>query len=181
MAEALPCYYDTREDVLRMFLTGDELREHVQDNIIIKLAYEFWFSIRKIRGQYSPDEQIDLFKKSNAIYDAIYETEDVPFVLVRKMRNYQGMAEVCLENGMESDAYRYMDEAAECAIIHDKLPKIVKSKALLFNCHTYDRKHESKPYLQLRKELLHDFETEDEFYSSIRATAEYRQIITKLN
>ena len=180
LAEELPCYYDTMEDVLRMLLTGDKQKEHIQDNIIIKLAYEFWFSIRKIRNQYAPNEQIELYKKSNAIYDAIYETDDVPFVFVRKMRNYQGMAEVCLENDMVDEAYEYMNKATECAILHDKLPNVVTSKALLFNCHEYDRKIEYKPYLQLTKELLHDFETEDEYYASLRNTEEYKKVIEKL-
>lgn len=180
MAENLPCYYDTREDVLGMFLDGEKLKEHVQNDIIIKLAYEFWFSIRKIRDQYSSSEQIELFKKSNSVYDAIYETDDVPFVFVRKLRNYEGMIEVCLENGMEEDAFKYMDDAVKCATAHDNLPEIVKSKALLFNCDSYDRKNEYKPYLQLRKELLHDFETEDEVYGSIREKEEYKKIISKL-
>ena len=179
-AKQLPCYYDTREDSLRHFLDGDELKQHIQDDIIMTLAYEFWFSVRKLKKFYSPAEQIELFKKSNAVYDVIYETDDIPFKLTRKMRNYQGMVEVCLENGMKDEAFGYMREAAECAIEHDKLPRVVESKALLFNCHTYDRHWESKADLKLCEELSHDFETEDEYYAEIRGTVEYKEIIKML-
>lgn len=179
-AKELPSYYDTREDALRHFLSGDELKEHIQDAIIIKLAYEFWFSIRKLKQFYSPADQIELFKKSNAVYDAIYETDDIPFKLTRKMRNFQGMAEVCLENGMTEEAFGYMRDAADCAIVHDNLPRVVESSALLFNSHPYDRKWEAKAELKLRDELLHDFETEDEVYSEIRVTAEYGEIVDML-
>ena len=75
---------------------------------------------------------------------------------------------------------QYMDDAVKCATAHDNLPEIVKSKALLFNCDSYDRKREYKPYVQLRKELLHDFETEDEYYAEIRETVEYKEIINML-
>jgi hypothetical protein len=90
------------------------------------------------------------------------------------------MIEVCLENAMEEDAFKYMEDAVSCATAHDNLPEIVKSKALLFNCDSYDRKNEYKPYVQFRKELLHDFETEDEVYGSIREKEEYKKIISKL-
>jgi transcriptional regulator with XRE-family HTH domain len=179
-AKHLPGYYDTREDSLCHFLDGEELKQHIQDNIIIKLAYEFWFSIRKLKKFYSPAEQIDLFTKSNAVYDVIYETDDIPFKLTRKMRNYQGMVEVCVENGMTEEAFGYMREAAECAIEHDKLPRVIESEALLFNCHSYDRIWESKADLKLCEELLHDFETEDEYYAEIRETVEYKEIINLL-
>lgn len=96
------------------------------------------------------------------------------------MRNYQDMAEVCLKNGMEREAYGYMHDAALCALKHDKLPCMVVSKALLFHCHPYDRKWESKAELKLCEELLHDFETEDEFYRLIRGTADYSEIIGML-
>ena len=179
-AKQLPCYYDTREDSLRHFLGGDELKQHIQDDIIMKLAYEFWFSVRKLKKFYSPAEQIELFKKSNMIYDVMYETDDIPFKFTRKMRNYQGMVEVCLENGIKEEAFGHMREAAECAIEHDKLPRVIESQALLFNCHTYDRHWESKADLKLCEELLDDFETEDEYYAEIRETVEYKEIINML-
>lgn len=176
-ARQLPSYYDTREDALRHFLDGDELKQHIQDNIIIDLAYEFWFSVRKLQEFYSPAEQIELFRKSNMIYDVIYETDDIPFKFTRKMRNYQGMVEVCLENGMKDEAFGYMRKAAECAIEHDKLPSVVESEALLFNCHPYDRKWERKDKMKLCDVLLNDFETEDDIYSEIRETTEYMEIV----
>lgn len=160
-ARELPHYYSTSNDALRMFLRGKELLTHVQDEIVNPIAYEFWFSVRKIGDQYAPNERIELYKKSNAVYDALYETDDVPFKLSRKMRNYEGMAEVCLEEKRVGEALAYLRQAAECAAVHDALPEVVESKALLFSCHPYDRKWES--CLKLREELLHDVETEDEY------------------
>lgn len=179
MAKTLPHYYDTRQDVLRDMLEGEERLEHVQ-HMCIDLAYEFWLSIRKIYDQYSVDEQIELFKKSNAIYDAIYENDDMPIKLSRKMRNYQGMAEVTLKVGRIEDGLKYMKKAAECAIIHDELPEKVYSKCILFTCHPYDRKCEAKPCIEFKKELLSDFETEDEFYGALRDRVEYKRIIKML-
>ena len=92
-----PNYYHTSQDTLRACLAGKELLTHVQ-HMMIDLAYEFWYSIRQISDNYTSDDQISLFKKSNAIYDAIYETDDMPVALARKMRNYQGMAEISLLN-----------------------------------------------------------------------------------
>ena len=178
-ARQLPSYYDTWEDSLRHFLDGDELKQHIQDHIVITLAYEFWYSMYKLTKFYSPAEQIKLFEKSNAVYDAIYETDDIPFKLSRKMENYQVMAEICLENGMAEDAFEYMRAAAECAIVHDKLPRVVNSEALLFNCHPYDRQWERKADLKLTDELLNDFETDEE-YSDVRDTEDYVEIIKTL-
>lgn len=177
-AHELPCYYDTREDVLRSFLQGDELLTHVQDNLILKLAYEFWYSIRKIGNSYTPDEKIALYKKSNAIYDAIYETDDLAFKLTRKMRNYQGMAEVSLREGRAEDGLTYLRQAADCAVRHDALPQVVESEALLFSTHPYDRRYEGD--FEACKSLLHDLETEDEFYAGVRETSTFREIAAML-
>ena len=179
LARKLPHYYDTRNDVLREILSGKERLEHIQ-HMCIDIAYEFWYSIRKIQDEYSDDEKIELFRKSNAIYDAIYENDDMPIKLSRKMRNYQGMAEVSLKAGRIEEGIGYMKEALNCAVIHDGLPEKVHSKCILFNCHPYDRVWEAKPCIALKKELLSDFETEDEFYSGIRDMAEYKQIVEML-
>lgn len=173
-AEQLPGYYDTREDVLRSFLQGDALLEHVQNDIILKLAYEFWFSIRKIGDSYTSDEKIALYQKSNAVYDAIYETDDLAFKLTRKMRNYQGMAEVSLIEGRTDDGLAYLRQAADCAVRHDALPQVVESEALLFSAHPYDRQYEG--HFEACKSLLHDLETEDEFYAAVRETSAFRDV-----
>lgn len=177
-AEQLSGYYDTREDVLRNFLCGDKLLTHVQDDIILKLAYEFWFSIRKIGDSYTPDEKIALYQKSNAVYDAIYETDDLAFKLTRKMRNYQGMAEVSLLEGRTDDGLAYLRQAADCAVRHDALPQVVESEALLFRAHPYDRQYEGN--FAACCSLLRDLETEDEFYASVRETSAFRDILVML-
>ena len=179
LAKQLPSYYDTRQDVLRDMLSGRERLEHVQ-HMCIDLAYEFWCSVRKIQEEYSVEERVALFQKSNDIYDAIYEKDDMPIKLSRKMRNYQGMAEVALKEGRVEEGISYMKEAAECAIRHDRLPEKVYSECMLFNCHPYDRTWEAKPCIELKKELLSDFETEDEFYGEIRDAEAYRNLIASL-
>ncbi len=73
-----------------------------------------------------------------------------------------------------------MRKAVNCAVLHDKLPKVVTSKCILFNCHPYDRKWEYKECLDLKADLLQDFETEDEFYKEIRGTEEYHNLIAEL-
>ena len=177
LAKQLPSYYNSSQDVLRACLEGKELLIHVQ-HMMMDLAYEFWYSIRQIKDNYIPDEQIALFEKSNAIYDAIYESDDMPVALARKMRNYQGMAEVSLLNKDVNKGLIYMKKAVECARKHDELPEIVDCKALLFNQHPYDRKYEA--VMNICDELKRDFETEDEFYENIRDTEAYKDIINML-
>ena len=177
LARKLPGYYDSYQDVLRACLEGKERLEHVQ-HMIMDLAYEFWYSVRQIRENYSSEEQIELFKKSNAVYDAIYETDDMPTKLVRKMRNYQGMAEVSLLNKDKEKGFLYMRKAVECAVKHDTLPEVVIPKDILFNQHPYDRKYEA--FMHICAELKKDFETEDEFYEELRTTKEYKEIIGRL-
>lgn len=177
LAKKLPSYYNSSQDVLRACLEGKELLMHVQ-HMMIDLAYEFWYSIRQIRDDYTPDEQIALFKKSNAVYDAIYETDDMPVALARKMRNYQGMAEVSLLNKDVNNGLIYMKKAVECARKHDELPEIVECKAMLFNQHPYDRKYEA--VMNICGELKRHFEKEDEFYEGIRDMEEYKEIINLL-
>ena len=177
LAKQLPNYYYSSQDVLRACLEGKELLEHVQHMMIV-LAYEFWYSIRQIRDNYTSEEQIELFRKSNAIYDTIYETDDMPIKLARKMWNYQGMAEISLTNKDVENGLLYMKKAVECARKHDELPEIVKSKAILFNQHPYDRKFEASR--NIKEELKRDFEIEDEFYKEIRNMEEYREIINLL-
>lgn len=176
LAEKLPGYYGTSQDVLRSCLQGKDLLKHVQ-HMMIDIAYEFWYSIRRILDNYTAEEKIALFKKSNDIYDAIYETDDMPIKLTRKMRNYQGMAEISLTEGDSTSGLKYMEFAAKCAIMHDELPEVVKSKAILFNQHPYDRKHE--PVKDIKVELLRDFKTE-KFYDNIRTSDEFKEIIQKL-
>ena len=177
-AKTLPNYYDTQEDVLRNFLDGDELLCHVQDNIILKLGYEFWLSVRKLANSYAPGERIALYDKSNAVYDALFETDDLAFKLTRKARNFQGMAEEAFLMGDCDRAFAYLRLCADCACKHDALPDVVSSGALLFRAHPYDRRHEGYPCL--RAELQHDLETEDVFYAGVRETAEYAEILSML-
>jgi transcriptional regulator with XRE-family HTH domain len=176
-AKTLPTYYDTSQDVLRACLSGREKLEHVQ-HVIIDLAYEFWYSIRQIEENYSAEEKILLFQKSNAIYDAIYETDDMPVKLTRKMRNFQGMAEVALSESDADSGLKYMEEAVNCAVKHDNLPNVVSSTSLLFNQHPYNRTCEKT--MNVKAELLHDFETEDAYYKDIRSTQTYHVLIDKL-
>ncbi len=178
LAKKLPGYYNSYQDVLCACLEGKERLEHVQ-HMIVDLAYEFWYSVRQIRENYSPEEQIELFKKSNAVYDAIYETDDMPTKLVRKMRNFQGMAEVSLLNKDEENGLMYMRKAVECAVKHDALPEVVRPKDILFNRHPYDRKYEA--YMHICPELKKDFETEDEFYEGLRGGKEYQEMVGMLD
>jgi hypothetical protein len=176
-AKTLPTYYDTSQDVLRACLKGKEKLKHVQ-HLIIDLAYEFWYSIRQIQENYSAEEKILLFQKSNAIYDAVYETDDMPVKLTRKMRNFQGMAETALLEGDTVSGLKYMEEAVNCAVLHDNLPEVVFSAALLFNQHPYDRNCEKNK--NVKSELLHDFETENEYYGKLRSTKAYQELIKRL-
>lgn len=102
----------------------------------------------------------------------------MPTKLVRKMRNFQGMAEVSLLNKDVKMGLSYMREAVECAVKHDELPEVVYANDILFNQHPYDRKCEAT--MHICAELKKDFETEDEFYEGVRTTKEYQEMIGML-
>lgn len=180
MAEPLPGYFNSRQDVLTDCLSGKEKLKHVQESCI-DLAYEFWYAIRQIKTFYSTDDRIELFNKSNAIYDAIYEKDKMPIALLRKMRNFQSMAEISLLSGREEDGFYYMEIAAECAKIHDKLPQVCEVNLLLYNQGPYDKANEPEPNMELRKVLLKDFESQNDIYGKYRSKDRYKAIITSLN
>jgi hypothetical protein len=71
-----------------------------------------------------------------------------------------------------------MEEAVNCAVKLDNLPNVVSSTSLLFNQHPYNRTYEKT--MNVKAELLHDFETEDAYYKDIRSTQTYRDLIDKL-
>jgi len=96
------------------------------------------------------------------------------------MRIYQRMIEAVLKKGWVEEGIAFMKEAAECAIRYDSLLEKVCSESMLFNCHPYDRSWEAKPCIELTKELLADFETEDGFYVEIRNEEAYRNRIDSL-
>ncbi|MBQ7645867.1 MAG: helix-turn-helix transcriptional regulator [Clostridia bacterium] len=177
IAKTLPYGYQTSDDVLADVLTGDEQKKHIQ-HLCIDLAYNFWHYVRRLKKFYTHEEAIELFKKSNAVYDAIWETDDMPVKLVRKMRNYQGMAEESAALGRDEDVLKYIKLAAECAVLHDALPPVTESASLLFDMHPYDRQYEAS--MNVRPELLDDLEHEDEFYAGVRDTEEYKKIIGEL-
>ena len=180
MAESLPGYFNSRQDVLTDCLSGKDKLKHVQE-ACIDLAYEFWYAIRQIKGFYSTDDRIELFNKSNAIYDAIYEKDKMPIALLRKMRNFQSMAEISLLSGREEDGFYYMEIAAECAKIHDKLPKVCDVNLLLYNQGPYDKAKEPEPNMELKKVLLKDFESQNDVYGKYRSKDRYKAIIAALN
>lgn len=180
MADPLPGYFNTRQDVLTDCLTGKDKLKHVQE-ACIDLAYEFWYAVRQIKGFYNTDDRIELFNKSNAIYDAIYEKDKMPIALLRKMRNFQSMAEISLLSGREEDGFYYMEIATECAKIHDKMPKVCDVNLLLYNQGPYDKEKEPEPNMELKKVLLKDFESQNDIYGKYRSKDRYKAIIAALN
>lgn len=176
LANELPSYYDSSLDVLTNILQGEDKKIHVQKQFIT-LAYECWYGVRAIRYFYSPAEQLELFKKSNAIYDAIYERDDMPEALSRKASNYQGMFECAMEMDQIEDAIKYLECAVECAIIHDDLPMIVESENLLFNTYPYQRQYEYET--NLKQMLIGEFETE-ELYDKLRDNSKFKELLDTL-
>ena len=90
------------------------------------------------------------------------------------------MAEVKLTSSDTEAGPEYMSQAVALAEKHDALPPVVEVNSLLFNKHPYDRKWEYKENLELRAELLYDFEHEDEFYGSLRKTKKYKELVKRL-
>ena len=136
-ASRLPTMAQTRQAVLSDLLTGEEQLSHILETDTAKACYRFKTSILKLLDHYTPQEQIELLKKSNAFYDVVYEREDNVSALKEKADTYIKIAEICMNIGNEDEARLYIEKALICAEKHDAIPYGTPCESILSGCKKY--------------------------------------------
>lgn len=167
-ARKLPNSMQTRDSVLADILEGESHVEHLLESVIAKYGYNFKSSILKLMDYYDPRQQIELLKKSSAIFDVIYETEDCVSALKEKTDNYCRMAKICLSVSSNNEAKTYIKEALKCAERHDTISFGEHSSAILCGCekYNYNVQHSGElahPYQMLKEKTILSLEADPAF------------------
>ena len=171
-ARHLPSTPQTRQAVLADLLRGEERVEHILETDIAKVCYRFKTSILKLIDHYTPQEQIELLKKSNALYDAVYETDDHAPALKEKADTCVKITEILVCMGNKEEAQMYINKALSYAQKHDEIPYGTPSQAILCGCARYGY-HVSQsgklahPYGNLKEIMI----------SSVKSNATFEDIV----
>ena len=158
-ARCLPTVAQTRQAVLADLLTGEEQVSHILETDIAKVCYRFKTSILKLLNHYNPQEQIELLKKSNALYDVVYEYEDNASALAEKADTCIKIAEIHMRTNHAEEARLYLEKALSYAEHHDTIPYGAQRKSVLCGCAKYGY-HASQsgklvhPYGKLKEKMI---------------------------
>ena len=136
-ASRLPTMAQTRQAVLSDLLTGEKQLSHILETDTAKACYRFKTSILKLLDHYTPQEQIELLKKSNAFYDVVYEREDNVSALKEKTDTYIKIAEIYMNLENADEARLYVEKALICAEKHDAIPYGTHCESILCGCKKY--------------------------------------------
>ena len=132
MAESLPNYYKTAQQVLPIFLEGRERQECCKSGIQM-LAYCFYETVRDMLKDdiYTPEERIALRRKVLAMYELVYEDGNYLFTHTRVADLYEDIAADLMEIGQLDEALEHWSLAADHAIAYDTLPDSAPYTSLL--------------------------------------------------
>ena len=103
--------------------------------------------------------QIELLKKSNALYDVVYECEDNVSALKGKADNCIKIAEIYLRMGNVGEARLYIEKALLYAEKHDTIPYGTQQHSILCGCakYGYNATQSGKlahPYGKLKEKII---------------------------
>ena len=123
MAESLPNYYKTAQQVLPIFLEGRERQECCKSGIQM-LAYCFYETVRDMLKDdiYTAEERIALRRKVLSMYELVYEDGNYLFTHTRVADLYEDIAADLMEIGQIDEALEHWFLAADHAIAYDTLP-----------------------------------------------------------
>lgn len=144
IAQSLPNFYKTSQTVLPWFLEGEELLEYTQQTVQM-LTYCVRSSIHHMRrsGQYSPEEELALLEKMEALYRLVYEKEDYGFAHIRLGDTCEDMAVLHFDAGRVDEGFACLTRAAEHYAAYDSLPEEYLYTSLMVNRLTYRREETS--------------------------------------
>ena len=167
-ARRLPTVAQTHQAVLADLLTGEEQVSHILGTDIAKVCYRFKTSILKLLNHYTPQEQIELLKKSNALYDVVYEYEDNVSALKEKADTCIKIAEIYMRTGNVGEARLYIEKALLYAEKHDTIPYGTQQHSILCGCakYGYNATQSGKlahPYGKLKEKIITSLKTNQIF------------------
>ena len=174
-ASHLPTMAQTRQSVLSDLLTGEEQLSHILETDMAKVCYRFKTSILKLLNHYTPQEQIELLKKSNVFYDVVYECEDNVSALKEKSDTDIKIAEICMNIGNADEARLYVEKALLCAEKHDAIPYGTQCESILCGCKKYGYSVAQSgkiahPYGKLKEAII----------TSLKANPIFNNIVSKI-
>lgn len=158
-ARCLPTVAQTRQAVLADLLTGEAQVSHILETDIAKVCYRFKTSVLKLLNHYAPQEQIELLKKSNALYDVVYECDDNVSALKEKADTCIKIAEIHMRTNNVEEARLCIEKALVYAERHDTIPYGAPRQSVLCGCAKYGY-HASQsgklvhPYGKLKEKIL---------------------------
>ncbi len=172
LARCLPTVSQTREAVLADLLTGEEQLSHILETDIAKVCYRFKTSILKLLNHYNPQDQIELLKKSNALYDVVYECEDNVSALKEKADTCIKIAEIHMHAENIDEARLYIKKALLFAEKHDAIPYGAQRKSILCSCAKYGYSASQSgelahPYGKLKEKIITSLKANQNFYNII--------------
>ena len=172
-ARDLPSPLQTRDSVLTDLTDGSEQAKHILQNVVAKFGYNFKCTMTKLMPHYDPLSQIELLKKSNSVYDAIYENDDCVEALYGKVENFRRIAEIYLNIGLKAEAVKYMNEALKYAEKHDAIQYGSYPASILCRCDKYDYKVQisgtlAHPYGKLKEALISSFKSNAIFAEELK-------------
>jgi len=177
LARRLPTVAQTSQAVLADLLTGEEQLSHILETDIAKVCYRFKTAILKLQNNYDPQDQIELLKKSNALYDVVYECEDNISALKEKADTCIKIAEIHMRTENENEARLYIEKALLYAEKHDTIPYGTQCKSILCGCpkYGYSASHSGKlahQYGTLKEILITSLKT-NHLFDNIISQIEY--------
>ena len=181
MAESLPNYYKTAQQVLPRFLEGRERQECCKDGIQM-LAFCFYATVRDMLKDdiYTPEERIALRRKVLSMYELVYEDGNYLFTHTRVADLYEDIAADLMEIGEIDEGIRHWELAAEHAIAFDTLPDSAPSTSLLTSGLVYVKANTTKYSEYNYAHYMLRFMQKDKLFDPVREDPRVVAIMEKL-
>lgn len=181
MAERLPNYYKTAQQVLPIFLEGRERQECCKSGIQM-LAYCFYATVRDMLKDdiYTPEERIALRRKVLAMYELVYEDGNYLFTHTRVADLYEDIAADLMEIGQLDEALKHWSLAADHAIAYDTLPDSAPYTSLLTRDLMYVKANTSTTSEYNYAHYMLKFMQKDKLFESVREDPRVIAIMEKL-
>lgn len=181
MAESLPNYYKTAQQVLPRFLEGRERQECCKSGIQM-LAFCFYATVRDMLKDdiFTPEERIALRRKVLAMYELVYEDGNYLFTHTRVADLYEDIAADLMEIGEIDEGIRHWSLAAEHAIAFDTLPSSAPYTSLLTRDLVYVKANTSTTTEYNYAHYMLKFMQKDKLFDSVREDPRVVAIMDKL-
>ena len=181
MAESLPNYYKTAQQVLPHFLEGRERQECCKGGIQM-LAFCFYATVRDMLKDdiFTPEERIALRRKVLAMYELVYEDGNYLFTHTRVADLYEDIAADLMEIGRLDEALEHWALAADHAIAFDTLPDSAPYTSLLTRDLMYVKANTSTTNEYNYAHFMLRFMQKDKLFAPVREDPRVVAIMEKL-